>query len=138
MVAYAPALPRLTLEGHRLVVVPRTMIVGRSAGAATKRLGAALGASVPDDFKAFFALWALRAMDDAVRRAVCVPGTALLGLDEEGIPLLLRLSSPDVTHCLVAGTTGSGKTELARAMIASIPEGIALGSIASRSRHAVE
>lgn len=67
--AYAPALPRLTLEGHRLVVVPRAMIVGRSAGAATKRLGAALGASVSDDFKAFFALWALRAMDDAVRRA---------------------------------------------------------------------
>ena len=67
--AYAPALPRLTLEGHRLVVVPRAMIVGRSAGAATKRLGAALGASVADDFKAFFALWVLRAMDDAVRRA---------------------------------------------------------------------
>lgn len=71
--AYAPALPRLTLDGHRLVVVPRTMIVGRSAGAATKRLGAALGPSVPDDFKAFFALWILRAMDDAVRRAAPDP-----------------------------------------------------------------
>ncbi len=58
--------------------------------------------------------------DDAVSRAARVPGTALLGLDEEGIPLLLRLSSPDVTHCLVAGAAGSGKTEMVRAMIASL------------------
>jgi S-DNA-T family DNA segregation ATPase FtsK/SpoIIIE len=34
--------------------------------------------------------------------------------------LLLRLSSPDVAHCLIAGTTGSGKTELARTIIASL------------------
>ncbi len=58
--------------------------------------------------------------DDAVRRAARVPGTAVLGLDEEGIPLLLRLSSPDVTHCLVAGAAGSGKTELVRSIIASM------------------
>jgi S-DNA-T family DNA segregation ATPase FtsK/SpoIIIE len=58
--------------------------------------------------------------DDAVRRAVRVPGTALLGLDQEGIPLLLRLSSPDVTHCLIAGATGSGKTELVRTVAASL------------------
>lgn len=76
--AYAPALPRLTLEGHRLVVVPRAMIVGRSAGAATRRLGAALGASVPDDFKAFFTLWVLRAMDDAVGRAAPDPKRPVL------------------------------------------------------------
>ncbi|GAB4405269.1 MAG: hypothetical protein Kow00123_17430 [Anaerolineales bacterium] len=48
------------------------------------------------------------------------PHTAVLGLDERGAPLLLRLSSPDVAHVLIAGTTGSGKTELARAMIASL------------------
>ncbi|MBI3740264.1 MAG: DNA translocase FtsK, partial [Chloroflexi bacterium] len=42
-----------------------------------------------------------------------------LGLDAEGVPLLLRMSSPDVAHCLIAGTTGSGKTELLRAIIAS-------------------
>ncbi len=58
--------------------------------------------------------------DDAVRRAVQMPGTALLGLDHEGIPLLLRLSSPEVTHCLVAGMTGSGKTELVRTVVASL------------------
>ena len=46
--------------------------------------------------------------------------TAVLGLDDRGAPLLLRLSSPEVAHVLIAGTTGSGKTELARSMIASL------------------
>lgn len=35
------------------------------------------------------------------------PLAAVLGVDEEGVPLLLRLPSPDVAHVLVAGTTGS-------------------------------
>ncbi|MFN8474132.1 MAG: DNA translocase FtsK [Anaerolineae bacterium] len=48
------------------------------------------------------------------------PGTPLLGIDADGIPMLLRLSSPDVAHVLIAGTTGSGKTALARTMIASL------------------
>ena len=47
------------------------------------------------------------------------PGTALLGRDEEGAPLLLRLTSPEVAHLLIAGTTGSGKTALARAILSS-------------------
>jgi S-DNA-T family DNA segregation ATPase FtsK/SpoIIIE len=34
--------------------------------------------------------------------------------------LLLRLSSPEVAHILVAGTTGSGKTALARGMLTSL------------------
>jgi S-DNA-T family DNA segregation ATPase FtsK/SpoIIIE len=46
--------------------------------------------------------------------------TAVLGLDEEGTPLLLRLPSPEVGHVLVAGTTGSGKTALARSMVVSL------------------
>jgi S-DNA-T family DNA segregation ATPase FtsK/SpoIIIE len=58
--------------------------------------------------------------DEHLRRALTVAGTAILGIDSEGVPLLLRLSSPDVAHCLIAGTTGSGKTELARTMIASL------------------
>lgn len=58
--------------------------------------------------------------DDQLRRALQVPGTALLGLGTDGIPLLLRLASPDVTHVLVSGTTGSGKSELLRAIVASI------------------
>ena len=58
--------------------------------------------------------------DEGLRRALSVSGTAILGLDSEGVPLLLRLSSPDIAHCLIAGTTGSGKTELARTILASI------------------
>jgi S-DNA-T family DNA segregation ATPase FtsK/SpoIIIE len=56
------------------------------------------------------------------------PHTACLGLAEDGRPLLMRLSSPDVAHVLVAGATGSGKTELMRA--------IAIGlALTNRQRH---
>jgi S-DNA-T family DNA segregation ATPase FtsK/SpoIIIE len=48
------------------------------------------------------------------------PTTAVLGLDQEGVPLLLRLPSPNVAHVLIAGTTGSGKTALARTIITSL------------------
>ena len=58
--------------------------------------------------------------DPTLARALAAPGTAILGLDAEGVPLLLRLASPDVAHCLIAGTTGSGKTELARTLLASL------------------
>jgi DNA segregation ATPase FtsK/SpoIIIE, S-DNA-T family len=53
-----------------------------------------------------------------------VPGlpvlTACLGLTDDGRPLLLRLPSADVAHVLVAGTTGSGKTELIRSLLVSL------------------
>ena len=52
--------------------------------------------------------------------ATVPPVTAVLGLDEEGIPLLLKLPAPDVAHVLIAGTTGSGKTALARALLTSL------------------
>ncbi|MGH2522134.1 MAG: DNA translocase FtsK [Anaerolineales bacterium] len=48
------------------------------------------------------------------------PLTACLGLTDDGRPLLMRLPSPDVAHVLVAGATGSGKTELMRAMLISL------------------
>jgi len=48
------------------------------------------------------------------------PVTAILGLAEDGSPLLIRLPSPDVAHILVAGTTGSGKTALLQTMILSL------------------
>ncbi len=48
------------------------------------------------------------------------PLTAVLGVDAEGAPLLLRLPSPEVAHVLVAGTTGSGKTALLRAILLSL------------------
>jgi S-DNA-T family DNA segregation ATPase FtsK/SpoIIIE len=54
------------------------------------------------------------------RAAAMPPVTAVLGLDHDGVPLLLRLPSPNVAHVLIAGTTGSGKTALARTMVASL------------------
>ena len=48
------------------------------------------------------------------------PFTAVLGVEESGAPLLLRLISPDVAHVLIAGTTGSGKTALARTLLTSL------------------
>ncbi len=46
--------------------------------------------------------------------------TALLGRDGDGCPLLLRFSAPEVAHCLVTGTTGSGKTALTRSLLTSL------------------
>ena len=48
------------------------------------------------------------------------PIAAILGLSEDGTPLMIRLPSPDVAHVLVAGTTGSGKTVLMQTMILSL------------------
>jgi S-DNA-T family DNA segregation ATPase FtsK/SpoIIIE len=44
----------------------------------------------------------------------------VLGLCDDGAPLLMRLSSPDVAHVLISGTTGSGKTALCQTMILSL------------------
>lgn len=46
--------------------------------------------------------------------------TAVLGLDEEAAPLLLPLSDPDMTHVLVAGADGAGKTSLLRTIAVSL------------------
>jgi S-DNA-T family DNA segregation ATPase FtsK/SpoIIIE len=46
--------------------------------------------------------------------------SAVLGLAEDGAPLVARLPSPDVTHVLIAGTTGSGKTSLAQTFLCSL------------------
>ncbi len=56
----------------------------------------------------------------ALLRTLALPGTAALGVDSDGVPLLVRLASPDVAHLLIVGTTGSGKTELAKAVVASV------------------
>ncbi|GIK42999.1 MAG: hypothetical protein BroJett011_68320 [Chloroflexota bacterium] len=55
--------------------------------------------------------------------------SAILGMDEAGLPLLLRLSSPEVAHVLIAGTTGSGKTALARSMALSLAMYNRLGEV---------
>ena len=46
--------------------------------------------------------------------------TAILGLEDNGTPLLLRIVSPEVSHVLIIGTTGSGKTSLARTLLTSL------------------
>jgi len=57
----------------------------------------------------------------AIRHSSPIPPvSAILGLADDGAPLLIRLPSPDVAHILVAGTTGSGKTVLLQAMILSL------------------
>jgi DNA segregation ATPase FtsK/SpoIIIE-like protein len=46
--------------------------------------------------------------------------TAVLGLDEEGAPLLLPFADPDISHALLVGAAGSGKTALLRTMAVSL------------------
>lgn len=65
--------------------------------------------------------------------------TVVLGLTEDGTPLLARLSSPEVAHILIAGTTGSGKSALLRTIAASLilthkPESIRLLGIDPKER----
>jgi S-DNA-T family DNA segregation ATPase FtsK/SpoIIIE len=58
--------------------------------------------------------------DAPMAQALCIAGTTLLGMAADGMPILLRVSAPDVAHVLIAGTTGSGKSEAARTMLASL------------------
>ncbi len=46
--------------------------------------------------------------------------TAVLGMDEEGAPLLLPFADPEISHVLVAGNEGSGKTSLLRTLAVSL------------------
>jgi len=46
--------------------------------------------------------------------------TAVLGLCDDGAPLLMRLSSHDVAHVLIAGCTGAGCTALCQTMLLSL------------------
>ncbi len=79
------------------------------------RQGAAIAVEVPrDDPKPVRLLPLLEGMRNVP------PVTAILGIADDGVPLLIRLPSPDVAHILVAGTTGSGKTMLLRAMVLSL------------------
>nr|MBN1228965.1 DNA translocase FtsK [Anaerolineae bacterium] len=48
------------------------------------------------------------------------PVTAVLGLNTEGEPFTLPLMAPEVTHVLIAGATGCGKTELLRSLLLSL------------------
>ena len=93
------------------------------------RRGAAVAVEVPrDDPHPVSLLPLFRQLEDD--DGGVPPVTAVLGLAEDGAPLLIRLPSPDVAHILVAGTTGSGKTVLLQAMILSL-------AMVNRPRHLV-
>lgn len=68
--AYAPSLPRVTIAMHRLVVVPRAMIPGRTGPGLMARIAACADLTrTGDAFRSFFSRWILSAMDGAVGRA---------------------------------------------------------------------
>jgi S-DNA-T family DNA segregation ATPase FtsK/SpoIIIE len=86
------------------------------------RRGAAVAVEIPrDDPQAVRLLPLLRQLDDGEKKEGSIPAmTGILGIAEDGAPLLIRLPSPDVAHILVAGTTGSGKTTLLQSIILSL------------------
>lgn len=87
------------------------------------RQNGALHIEIPrDDARAlrFLELCAQAERDSAMMRALRVAGTTLLGMGVDGVPVLLRLGVPDVPHVLIAGTTGSGKSQAARTLLASL------------------
>jgi S-DNA-T family DNA segregation ATPase FtsK/SpoIIIE len=86
------------------------------------RRGAAVAVEVPRDDPRPVRLLPLydQLTDQPTDQPPIPPATAILGLAEDGAPLLIRLPSPDVAHILVAGTTGSGKTMLLQTMILSL------------------
>lgn len=79
------------------------------------RQGGAINVEVPRTHAA-----PVRLLPLCARLATVPPVTAILGLEANGTPLLLRLTAPDVSHVLIAGTTGSGKTALARTLLTSL------------------
>jgi hypothetical protein len=62
----------------------------------------------------------LARMLSRIRADQVQPVTALLGLAEDGAPLMARFPSPDVGHMLITGAAGSGKTSLIVAMLLSL------------------
>ena len=89
-----------------------------SLGARSARIyreGGVLHVEVPRETPRLVGLLAL-----CGRLSSVPPCCGVLGVDEGGVPLLLRLDSPDVAHVLLAGTTGSGKTALARTLLLSL------------------
>jgi S-DNA-T family DNA segregation ATPase FtsK/SpoIIIE len=116
--------PAATTKLARLEALTEEVALALGAPSARlTRTNGTLSLEVPRSDARFVSLIELDARlrnDEALRRALRLAGTAILGIDSAGVPLLVRLASPDVAHCLIAGTTGSGKTELARTLVASL------------------
>lgn len=72
--AYAPALPRVSVALHRLVVVPRTMTAARALSALTARLMSLPSfAALDGPLRTFFCYRVICEMDAAIRRAAPSP-----------------------------------------------------------------
>lgn len=118
-------IPEISTKVSRVVALSEELALRLGAQRVrVSRQGAALQIDVPREDGQVVRLMSL------CRRLKEVPKqTAILGMDETGMPLLLRLPSPEVAHVLVAGTTGSGKTALARSMALSLAMYNRLGEI---------
>lgn len=118
-------IPEVTTKVSRIIALSEELALRLGAqGVRISRKGAAVQVDVPREDGQVVRLLNL------CRRIKEVPKqTAILGLDESGIPLLLRLPSPEVAHVLVAGTTGSGKTALVRSMALSLAMHNRLGEV---------
>ena len=102
--AYAPSLPRLSVDYRRVVVVPRVMILWRVAARVAARLTGSLeAAQVPEGFRAFFSRWVVTSMDRALHSARPSPqrplhaqeSWACVGLDSESIWVDVSRSGPE-------------------------------------------
>lgn len=118
-------IPDLGAKISRMISLSEEIALRLGAnGVRVKRNGPTVQVEVPrEDGQSVHLLPLCRQLADIPRQ------TAVLGLDEDGVPLLLRLPSPEVAHVLVAGTTGSGKTALARSMALSLAMYNRLGEI---------
>ncbi|MBN1994776.1 MAG: DNA translocase FtsK [Anaerolineae bacterium] len=118
-------LPAATTKIAHIIALSEEVALHLSApDVRVSRQGAAVQIEVPrPDAQTVRLLQLCRQLDDIPRQA------AILGLDEAGLPLLLRLASPEVAHVLIAGTTGSGKTVLARSIALSLAMHNRLGEV---------
>ncbi|MFN8453550.1 MAG: DNA translocase FtsK [Anaerolineae bacterium] len=119
-------IPELTTKVARVMALSEELAMRLGAkGVRVSRQGAAIQVDVPrEDGQVVRLLNLCRRLKDIPKQ------TAILGMDERnGLPLLLRLSSPEVAHVLVAGTTGSGKTALVRSMALSLAMHNRLGEV---------
>ncbi len=118
-------LPELSTKISRVAALSEEMALRLGTqDVRVSRQGSTIQVEVPRaDPQVVRLLQLCRQLDEVPRQS------AILGLDEAGLPLLLRLSSPEVAHVLIAGTTGSGKTALARSMALSLAMYNRLGEV---------
>lgn len=119
------AIPEVSAKVSRIIGLSEEIALHLGAPSVRiARQGPSLQIEVPrSDGQSIKLLHLTRQLHNAPRQS------AILGLEESGLPLLLRLSSPEVAHVLIAGTTGSGKTALARSMALSLAMYNRLGEV---------